>query len=256
MSQHPSELTLALDGEVTPEALAKAAAAFARLLDAISQEGASGAPLEWIISDLRSGSSVLTAECRATDPADAARVRTVIARGHRFGEEMEHGNGSTKKTPALREIEASFRSLARGRLVRVRLESPERDYILAGFPRSEAAPGPLKTIAVGSVRGRVQAMNSHGSMRFTLYDVNDDKGVSCYLPEGSDSEQEMLGLWGKLVEVEGRITRDADGRPLSIRDIAGISAIEDPSWRQAIGAAPGFLGNESAEDIIRRARDE
>ena len=101
-------------------------------------------------------------------------------------------------------------------------------------------------------------MNSHGSLRFTLYDVNDDKAVSCYLPEGTESENTMLDLWGKLVEVEGNISRDPDtGRPLTIREIAGVEPIEPgPTWRDALRAAPGFLGATKSEDIIRRARDE
>ena len=67
-------------------------------------------------------------------------------------------------------------------------------------------------------------MSSRGSPRFTLYDVNDEKGVSCYLPERTDSEQKMLGFWGAMVEVEGIIRCDPESdQPLTIRDIT-ISA--------------------------------
>jgi len=258
MPKITNELTIALDGEVTPRDLAKAAKAFATLLETITQEVAPGVQLEWVISDLRPGSSVLTAECRSYTPADAQKARKVVERGERFGEDMQHRNGHVSKTSAIREVEQEFRSLTGERLLRVRMESPLRDYVLAGLPTTPDEIQPGNKVAFGSVRGRVQAMNSHGSLRFTLYDVNEDKAVSCYLVEGADSEQMMLGLWGKLVEVEGLITRDgASGKPHSVREIEGVTAIETTrgGWRGSIGAAPGFLGDERSEDIIRRARD-
>jgi hypothetical protein len=251
-----TELTIALDGEVTARDLANAAAAFAMLLDAVSQQEAPDVRVEWVITDLRPGSSVLTAECRAIDPDDRPRVKRVVQAAHRFAAGMEGGK-LQPTSHMLRDVERAIRELPHGRLVRVRLESAERDYVLAGPPRIGPFRAEARPTAFGSVRGRVQAMNSHGSLRFTLYDLIEDKGVSCYLREGVDSEEEMLGLWGKIVEVEGRITRDTEtGKPIAVRDISQIWAVEDPSWRHAMGAAPGFLGGESAAAIIRRARDE
>lgn len=256
MSKAPKELTIALDGEVTARDLAHASQAFAHLLDSLAEEEAPGVALDWVITDLSPGSSILTAQCRPHDKADDKLVGLIMAAGRRFGEDLESGT-PRMAGPRWREIAAEFRSLPKGRLVRIRLETPDRDYVLAGSPRAREAQAQPRLTAFGSVRGRVQAMSSHGSLRFTLYDMHEDRGISCYLTEDEDAEQKMLGLWGKTVEVEGKITRDFDsGRALTVRGIRDIAAIDAADWRHAIAAAPGFLGAERAEDIIRRARDE
>jgi hypothetical protein len=221
-----SELTIALDGELTPNDLAEATSAFARLLGALLVEEAPGVPLEWLIRELRSGSSA-TAECRMIGLAganDAKWVLRVIAGGQRFAAQMEQGVSDVKRSAALCEVADSVQRLIKGRLIRVRLEAPDRDYILAGTRRTDIDHIESQSLSFGSVHGRVQALSSHGSPRFTLYDITDDKGVSCYFPERADSEREMLGFWGTLVEVEGLIRRDPEtDQPLTIRDIT-ISA--------------------------------
>jgi hypothetical protein len=221
-----SELTIALDGELTPNDLAEATSVFARLLGALLVEEAPGVPLEWVIRELRSGSSA-TAECRMIGPAganDAKWVLRVIAGGQRFAAQMEQGISDVKRSAALCEIADSVQHLIKGHLIRVRLEAPDRDYILAGTRGTGTDRVENQSRSFGSVHGRVQALSSHGSPRFTLYDISDDKSVSCYFPERADSEREMLGFWGTIVEVEGLIRRDPEtDQPLTIRDIT-ISA--------------------------------
>lgn len=255
-SNGKSELTLALDGEVTARDLAESAAAFARLLDVLVQTEAPGVALEWVITDLRPGSSSTTADCRPLEPIGRTWVPMVIAGGQRFAEAMEREDATL--APPLREIADQLRSLVttRGRLIRVRFESPDKDYILVG-PRLVTQPlYKFKRAAFGSMRGRVQAMSNHRSLRFTLYDINDGRGISCYLADGE--EDKMMGTWDKLVEVEGDILRDPEsGRALTIRNIADITFIrEGIGWRRGLGALPGFLGGESSEDVTRRARSE
>lgn len=252
-----TELTIALDGEVTARDLAVSAHAFAKLLDLIAATEAPGIPLEWIISDLRPGSSATTASCIALDPGARPWIPKVIAGGQRFAAAMEREEMTMP--PPLQEVADDLRSLVkvRGRLIRVRFESPDNDYVLVGPRRTADVTHQVKQVAFGSVRGRVQAMSNHGSLRFTLYDINDGKGVSCYL--GDDGEEDtLLGLWDKLVEVEGFVRRDPDtGRPLTVRKIAGITALRDGlNWRRGLGSLQGFLGDESSEDVIRRARGE
>jgi len=255
-----SELTIALDGELTPNDLAEAISAFARLLGALLVEEAPAVPLEWVIRELRSGSSV-TAECRMigrADANDAKWVLRVIAGGERFAAQMEQGVSDIKRSAALCEVADSVQQLIKGRVIRVRLEAPDRDYILAGAPATGTDRIESQSLSFGSVHGRVQALSSHGSPRFTLYDIKDDKGVSCYLPERVDSEREMLGFWGTMVEVEGLIRRDADtDQPLTIRDIT-ISAYKPASVKAGsslIRVEDGAQSNDRApiDEIDRRS---
>jgi hypothetical protein len=249
------ELTIALDGEVTARDLAESASTFADLLERLAAQAAPDAAVEWIITELRAGSSLTTARCKAYDPDAQPKIGRIIEAGHLFAKGMESGDFDLRPDDPLADVAARIKRLVRGQVVRVRLESATADYVLAGRLRSvEQAPS-IKAVTFGAVRGRVQAMSKHGSLKFTLYDVNDERGVSCYLAERD--EDQMLGLWGKLVEVEGYIRRDPDtGRPLTIRNIAAIYAVpQQRDIRDAFGAAPGFLGDESSDQIIRRSRD-
>lgn len=254
-----NELTIALDGEVTPRALAEASAAFAELLDALLEENARGVPLHWVITDLHHGSGNATAELRAFDKKDAKWVPQVIQGGKRFAEEAQR-SAPPSKSSRLTLLRERFARLPQDndRLTRVRLETADSDFLLAGRPRPGGEAVPQYPLAFGSVTGRVQAMSNRGSLRFTLYDLNDDKAVSCYLDESKDAEREMLDLWGKVVEVEGYVRRDpVTDRPLYVRGIAKVNRREvEGSWREALGAAAGFLGEERSEDVIRRIRDE
>jgi hypothetical protein len=262
--KHPkSELTIALDGELTPNDLAEATSAFARFLGALLVEEAPGVPLEWVIRELRSGSSA-TAMCRLIGPADANDakwVMRVIAGGQHFADQMERGVSDVKRSAALREVADSILQLIKGRRIRVRLETPDRDYVLAGTSGAATERIEGRTLSFGSVHGRVQALSSHGSPRFTLYDINDDKGVSCYLPERADSEREMVGFWGAMVEVEGLIRRDPEtDQPLTIRDItisackpnlvkAGSSLVRVDDGRQSQARASGDDVGHSSEGV-------
>jgi hypothetical protein len=100
-------------------------------------------------------------------------------------------------------------------------------------------------------------MTSRGRLRFTLYDLIDDRAISCYLAPGS--EDIMREAWGKLVTAEGLVRRDPDtGRATSVRQVKAIQIIPEGKpgdYREAVGAALGFLGGELPEEVIRRARD-
>jgi hypothetical protein len=221
-----SELTMVLDGDLTTNDLARATDAFARLLNALVVEEAPGVRLEWIMSELRSDSSI-TAQCRPVGGAnanDAKWVFRVIAGGQRFADQLERNATDVKRSPELCAIADSFKHLVNGHLIRVRLESPDRDYVIAEHSRRGVNRVESGAISFGSVQGRVQASSSHGSPRFTLYNSRDEKGISCYLPEQTDPERLMLGFWGTMVEVEGFIRHDPEtDEPVTIRDIA-ISA--------------------------------
>ncbi len=117
-------------------------------------------------------------------------------------------------------------------------------------------PSNLKE-SYGALRGKVQSLTNRNALRFTLYEINSDRAVSCYIQPGN--EDLMRKAWGEMVLVEGVVHRDPNtGLPTTMRRVRNITIIppvEPKRYRRAIGCAPAMPGEESAEAAIRRLRD-
>lgn len=113
-----------------------------------------------------------------------------------------------------------------------------------------------QAVALGAVRGRVQSMSNRGSLRFTLYELTDDKPVLCYVEPGF--EQKLIRAWGKVADVEGQVRRDpVTHQPVSIREVREITIIPEStgSWREAVGSSPADPNGTLPEERIRKSRD-
>jgi hypothetical protein len=150
-------------------------------------------------------------------------------------------------------------SIINGKIKSVRFETPETDVEVFSSPTvmEYILITKLPEGSLGAVRGRVQSMSNRGQLRFTLYDLVDDRAISCYLSPGS--EDIMREAWGKVAMVEGYVRRDPEtGYATTVRGVQDIKIIHEGrlgDYREAIGAAPGFLGDTLPEEIIRRSRD-
>lgn len=93
-------------------------------------------------------------------------------------------------------------------------------------------------------------------LRFTLYDLLEDKSVTCY-PE-ADQEDVVRGAWGHVAVVEGWVKRDpGTQRPLTIRHVSNVTVLPEVpagSWRRAEGVLRGLVRAEAPEATIRRIR--
>jgi hypothetical protein len=121
-----------------------------------------------------------------------------------------------------------------------------------------AATPPRNRPTYGAVTGRVQTLSKRSGLRFTLYDTLNDRAVSCYLAEGS--EPTMVDVWGKVATVEGWVSRDPiSGRPLAVRRITNVEAVEDEGALDGYQRARGVLhrrpGTPRAEERLRTLRD-
>lgn len=110
---------------------------------------------------------------------------------------------------------------------------------------------------LGAIEGRIRGFSDCTSTSFTLYDAVHGSEVQCSL-EHCD-EATIAGLPGRLVVVEGFVTRDeATGRPTSIRKVRNLIVLDDVrpgSYRLARGVAPVDPGEMLPEDAIRALRE-
>ena len=268
-------VTLIIDGNVPLDAFAKGVSSFNELVSALSAKVASG-PVSWILDDLQFSSAVATARIEGS-PLD---IGVLVAAYSDVGACLESGAPLRYGKPVSR----AARKLVEINAERIRLETSTREAIIPLRMREvlkdlESATEPISQIKLateearypvpilrmvrgrkpsfGGVRGRIQTLTSRGGLRFTLFDVHQDKAVSCYFEEGK--QDIVRDLWGKFALVEGTITRDPiSGRPLSIREVQDVTPLPEPrasrDFEAAMGVAPSLF-NVSAEEAIRKIRD-
>lgn len=250
-------VTLILDGNVSLEAFAKGVSTFSELVSALS-ENVAKSPVRWVISDLSISSAMATAR------ADGSQmdVGNIVSAYANVGDSLAYDRPIAYGP----KVEKVARKLFDIKVERVRLETSAREALIP-LRKPEPVPPqePLRALelvrgrkpALGGIRGRIQTLTSRGGLRFTLFDLHQDKAVSCYFEEGK--QDIVRDLWGRLAIVEGMITRDpTSGRPLAIRDVNQIIPLPEPNGRRnyegARGAAPS-LSRMSAEEAIRKVRD-
>lgn len=244
-------VTLALDGDVYLGDFAKAIQGLQSLISALEKEVARGANIEWGVDSLERSSAIATCRGVSASPEAVERVTEAYLAA---GRAREQGSPVPFGEPVKTAL-GSIASIIDGRVRSIRLETADGEAILQS-PESRASPVALR-VAFGAVTGRIQTLSSRGGLRFTLYDLVNDKAISCYLGEGQ--EETLRGLWGSIAIVEGSVTRDAvTGRALAVRRVTRVvpkREVEAGSYRLAMGAVPKPPKADSPEVIIRRLRD-
>lgn len=243
-------LTLALEGDVRLAAFREAIASFEQLVNKLTAEVADSAKIDWIVEDLQAGSALATIVGKAETDEPVLRV---ISAYEEIGKSLQERKVIPFSVAVQKEVEKLTKTI-RGDITALRLETSQAEYtIYSGETLSQSASPNVR--AWGIVSGRVQALNSRNTMRFTLYDSIFDKAVSCYLRE--DQAEIMLDVWGKNVQVAGYVTRDpSNGRAVNIRQITSVEVVQ-PSLAGNYRVARGVLAPaiEPAEVSIRRIRD-
>ncbi len=254
-------LTIAINGDISVEVFARGVRRFADLLAALHSDVGEAPPVDWMLSDLQYSSAIATAEARlrpgqewSTDVQE--HVDSIIRSYYQVGVALETGE-SIPYTPRVEQSALRVRELIDGGVESIRFETPDDDVTIEREPQPHPLPQAARPYAWGAAEGRIQALTSRGTLRFTLYDTIRDKAVSCYMEEGR--EDQMKDIWGQLAVVEGWVKRDPKtGRPLTVRAIRTISTLPEPkpgAYREARGAVTLEPGEEDARDVIRRLRD-
>jgi hypothetical protein len=251
-------LTLALNGDVSLEDYSNAIQQFFNLVKGLHDDISKESSIEWFIEGLEAGSAIATIKGIGQEESDIMVIERVV------DAYLDVGRAIQKESPLnySRPVQVAAKkltSIINGRIKSVRFETPETDVEIFSSPAALAYL-PITKLPEGSfgaVRGRVQSMSNRGQLRFTLYEMIDDRAISCYLTSGN--EDIMREAWGKVAMVEGFVRRDPEsGYATTVRGVKDIRIIQEGKlgdYRQAIGAAPGFLGDTLPEEIIRKARD-
>ncbi|MBU2009374.1 MAG: hypothetical protein KJ624_06035 [Chloroflexi bacterium] len=244
-------VTLALTGDVRLGDFADAIGHLRALVESLSKEFRTSDEIVWIVHDLQVGSAIATVRGEAEQLEKVERV--VDAYGS-VGKALERNERPDFSESVLREAYALATMLS-DRLPSIRFETPDTDATIVERP--SAIPTARTQVSLGSIEGRVETLTKRKGLRFTLYDVLNDRAISCYLQEGR--EELMRHVWGKSAIVEGEISREVGtGRPVAIRRITNIVVLpeaEPGSYLKARGASPMRSGSALPEEIIRRLRD-
>lgn len=254
-------VTLVLNGEVTLEAYSKVMGGFVNIMKALGGEVARDTKIDWIVSELAAANSAVTAaRGEVEEGEDESAVIQVVDAFEQVGLALQYG----RRPPfeSVRMYTPDILGVMNGRITSVGFQTDDVDAEVTGDTQQDAedANGPTKIepprASLGTVRGRVETMTQRHGHRFTLYELHNDRAVSCHYDP--NMEKRIVSAYGKIVVVEGWIRRNPlTGQATSVREIKDIveyPTIDRTAYRQARGAAPS-AGGMSPEAAVRKVRD-
>ena len=247
-------VTFRLDGEVTIDKLSDAFARFSALLEVLHKSH--GANVRWVLAGLDYGSAAATAQAVPLDSEAEEHVAAMCDDFLRAAQQVERGDINPKRP--LLGVVRELTEIADGDNPIVFEAGGEEVIFVAPAdsltPEDEVAKQPQTTKSLGTVRGRMETLSQRNALRFSIYELVNDKAVSCY--PHPDYKDVMRNAWGHIADVTGTITRDVvTGRPLWIRRVTRVEVIEEgepDGYRRARGA---LRTSQPAEQAVRRMRD-
>ncbi len=233
----PVRLVLTIRGDaIQPRRFADAVRLFEQLLDDVD---AAHSPddeptMRWQLGELRSGSAVISfvEAGRRANGHPSLNVPLLCVRGVR---ELEDGisEPSTFGLDALGRIQRIGRLIGDG-LSGFGLESAYSGEQAEFTPTAAGNAQKLlaRAYTLGAVEGRLDAVNTHGSLRFTVWDDVSGYAVPCRFDD-SLFDEVVRALRTKVL-VTGRVQRDPDGRPREIREISELRPLASDSQRRSV----------------------
>jgi hypothetical protein len=241
--QIPTDLTLEIDANVTPEQFMTAARAFFGYVDEVARSVApDGAVPKWKVM-LREGSNLLAVEPAAS--ALPAVVETVYRRAHDWAQDLADGNGqvSALPEPVLKHLKTlSELTEAKRDPVPLRLWVQHRpvqvNQEIARFIREDWRADYKD---YGTVEGRLTAIQEQGSLQLILKDEWLRQTIRCYVPE--ERLPDAFTNFRRRVEVSGVIHYRKNGTPISV-EVEVIEPLPDDSDLPSSLDVKGLLAAE------------
>jgi hypothetical protein len=249
-------LTIKLEGEIAVADLAEALKRFDGFVRALAAEVDPKATVGVDVENLAAGSALVVSQISTREPR--VLVET-IQLYHETTQRIARNQPLTDHTRRVRTWGERIRELPLlASVTSARLESVLGEAIVVRpDERSDDASISLR-YSRGALRGRVETISRRRGLRFVLYDLLHDAPVSCYLVAGQ--EEQLRGVWGRIVLVRGEIGRDErTWRPEIVRRISGITIldeVEPGSYLALRGRWAAPKGSGEPEDRIRSMRDD
>jgi len=227
-----------------------------RDLDAAISRRAGGS-LDWVITDLGTGSLCLEAEaCNRIEDVDCA---SQVALAAVTGLDQLEREGTTPpyvSERGLEKVRSFVGAIGRHGVVGIRVSYETREAQLSA--RASANVDrliPTRYTSAGSVEGRLEMISVHRKPRFVVYHDPTNKAVSCGFSE--EWLETVKNALGKRVNVAGVVHWNYKGEPTRIEgeDLRIIdSETTLPSIVELAGSMPGLTGELSTDEYIRRIR--
>jgi hypothetical protein len=222
--QIPTDLTLEIDADITPEQFMAAARAFFGSVDEVARALAPDGILPRWRVQVREGSNLLAVE--PTNGAPPAVVEAVYARLEDGVRHLANGDlqGSRLPDAALRHLKTlSELTESKKRPVPLRLWvkreptalNPEIARVIREDWRADYRD-------YGAIEGRLTAIQEQGTLQLILKDEWMALSVKCYVPE--EMLPEAFKTFRKRVEVSGIIHYRKNGHPISV-DVESIDEL-------------------------------
>ena len=225
---------------------------------AISHE--TRATLEWLITDVSTGSLIVDTESRSTllDKDYGLDVTEACFTGW---ERIEH-EGSSPPYLSEEGMNAARRIVARiGKegMTGVAISSPDRRVTIT----SRAAENldqllPAKDESLGSAEGTLETVSIHRGVRFMIYHSRTKKAIRCDIPQDSDLLEQAKKALGSRVLVAGLVHTNARGETVrvsaeTLRILRETPAL--PSITSLGGKYADLTGDLTTEEYVRSLRE-
>ncbi len=242
--QIPTDLTLALEVDLTPEDFVAAVRNFFGYINEItqSQEG-DGSDVSWIVK-VKEGSSLIGLEPVASAPPSrlamiyekARHAPLSIARGDVDGAGIsDKAIGHLKALSELADRHGDQQTVS----LWIRHESIN---IGSGIAKSVHANWDGDYHDSGTIEGRLETISdARGGIRIRIKDFLYPRAINCIIPE--EMVQQVLGSFRRRVEVGGKIHYRSDGTPISI-EAAQIDVLPEDDDLPSASEVRGIMAAE------------
>jgi hypothetical protein len=240
----PSDLTLEIGGNLSPDRFMAAARAFFGCVEEISKSIATqGEDLGWIVRT-REGSHLL-----GLDPAPGVNPSLLKAVYRRIKHGVDHlsaGEIDTVRLPdaAIRHLKtlSELSDRPRRNPIQVRLWIEKRPNTIG----HDIAKTILESWGddyrdFGTIEGKLEAIQDRNALQIRVFDALLRQTVICHVTE--DKLAEAFANFRKRVEVSGIIHYRRNGTPVSI-DVESIEALPDDALLPSLDEVRGILRTE------------
>ena len=186
--------------EVSLATFADAIARLSKLVEALSEEVAEGSEVRWMTTPFVTAQGL----------GDLLAVESAASAFLEVGRALEDGV-EPQFSPAVRDEALGLAGVINGEVKQMCFRNAEAEAIVRAAPApAEPVPVGLPTAAghaYGGVQGRVQTLNSRGSLKITLYETLSDRAVTCHLAKGRKTSCVTFGGTSLLSRDLSSVTR-------------------------------------------------